>query len=553
MIFYFSSIFSPRVKTIVTVGAASLIVGIIASADWTPPPTPPPACPSTNPACNPPIHSGRQGQNKEGPLTLGAFGGPGGLLVLNGNVGIGTITPTAKLEVAGGSILISAPASVDARLEVGKPNTGNRNAYVDLHGDDTYDDFGLRLFRGNTGPNAVSQIRHRGTGDFNIMTQELASLKFWTDNKNRMTITSGGNVGIGTAEPGAKLDVAGSIKITGGSPGVGKVLTSDAVGLASWQTPTGGGGIGGSGTINQISKFTGPTTIGDSAITEVGGNVGIGTVNPYSRFTLVDSGADDTVWAKVGANVYRTHATAPTLSGISIGGSDSYAVGIAIENNGGNYTGIVLRKPNTDYGSLFRYANEINELGIISPGNVRINADGYVGPSPDVRIQDWHYNPDPANHPKRPGNVLLAINGGRVGIGTDSPQYQLELSTNSAAKPGGGSWTTASDARLKKNVMPVSGALDRMLQLHGVTFEWNEPEKQGNLTGTQMGMIAQEVEKIFPQWVGEDNNGYKNLTIRGFEALTVEAIRELKRENKALQEKNDLLEARIKALEDRIK
>jgi len=45
-----------------------------------------------------------------------------------------------------------------------------------------------------------------------------------------------GNVGIGTTGPGAKLEVAGQIKITGGSPGAGKVLTSsDASGLASWR------------------------------------------------------------------------------------------------------------------------------------------------------------------------------------------------------------------------------------------------------------------------------------------------------------------------------
>lgn len=49
----------------------------------------------------------------------------------------------------------------------------------------------------------------------------------------------GGNVGIGTAAPGAKLEVAGQVKITGGSPGLGKVLTSDAAGLATWETPSG--------------------------------------------------------------------------------------------------------------------------------------------------------------------------------------------------------------------------------------------------------------------------------------------------------------------------
>ena len=45
---------------------------------------------------------------------------------------------------------------------------------------------------------------------------------------------NGTNVGIGTAAPGAKLEVNGQVKITGGTPGLGKILVSDATGLASW-------------------------------------------------------------------------------------------------------------------------------------------------------------------------------------------------------------------------------------------------------------------------------------------------------------------------------
>ena len=51
-------------------------------------------------------------------------------------------------------------------------------------------------------------------------------------------ITGGGNVGIGTPTPTSKLEVNGQIKITGGTPGTGKVLTSDGTGLATWATPT---------------------------------------------------------------------------------------------------------------------------------------------------------------------------------------------------------------------------------------------------------------------------------------------------------------------------
>lgn len=55
---------------------------------------------------------------------------------------------------------------------------------------------------------------------------------------NALFAQYGGNVGIGTASPGAKLEVAGQVKITGGTPGAGKVLTSDADGLAVWANVT---------------------------------------------------------------------------------------------------------------------------------------------------------------------------------------------------------------------------------------------------------------------------------------------------------------------------
>ena len=52
----------------------------------------------------------------------------------------------------------------------------------------------------------------------------------------RMSIRDNGNVGIGTVNPSAKFEVAGSVKIADGTQGAGKLLTSDAAGNASWQT-----------------------------------------------------------------------------------------------------------------------------------------------------------------------------------------------------------------------------------------------------------------------------------------------------------------------------
>jgi len=130
---------------------------------------------------------------------------------------------------------------------------------------------------------------------------------------------------------------------------------------------------------------------------------------------------------------------------------------------------------------------------------------------------------------------FVVLSGGNVGIGTSSPVDKLEVAgdfrlAGAARKLGGGGWTTSSDVRLKREVVQLTDALGKLLQLTGVSFEWREPDKMGDLPGPQMGLVAQDVERVFPDWVSEDPEGYRELTVRGFEALVIEALRELKTE-----------------------
>jgi len=109
-----------------------------------------------------------------------------------------------------------------------------------------------------------------------------------------------------------------------------------------------------------------------------------------------------------------------------------------------------------------------------------------------------------------------------------------DLFVNGAAyKPGGGSWSNSSDERLKKNIQPLTGVLDKLLELRGVSYEYKDPDRIHELSGERIGMIAQQVEKVFPDWVSTGTDGYKRLTYRGFEALTVEALRQLRAEQDA--------------------
>jgi hypothetical protein len=176
-----------------------------------------------------------------------------------------------------------------------------------------------------------------------------------------------------------------------------------------------------------------------------------------------------------------------------------------------------------------------NEFNIYAEGGARIFAVGQTTPSVVV---------DPA---------------GNVGVGTATPAFMLEVN-GSAGKPGGGSWSVSSDERLKKNVLDLQGALETLLALRGVSYEYKDPEAIHELAGTRFGFIAQEVEQVIADWVEEGSDGYKRLAIRGFEALAVESLRELRAEKDQqiaalevegaeLRATNSALEARVRRLE----
>lgn len=125
-----------------------------------------------------------------------------------------------------------------------------------------------------------------------------------------------------------------------------------------------------------------------------------------------------------------------------------------------------------------------------------------------------------------------------------------------AFKPGGGAWSVSSDARLKQDITPLTGSLDRLLALRGVNFRYRDDAPKNLVaSGPQIGFIAQELEQVFPQWIG-DAEGYKTVGIKGFEALTVEALRDLKIESEArielVQKENAELRARLDAIELRL-
>jgi hypothetical protein len=154
------------------------------------------------------------------------------------------------------SLAVSPSAGTDTSfIEIGLNRTGNGNSYIDLIGDTTYSDFGLRIIRNNTGANTDSQIIHRGTGIFYITTQDAASLILRTTNTDRLTINSAGAATFtGTI---AATGLAGSLltSTVGTALGTAAAGTATVPARADHVHPTTGLGLT-TGTLAQFAATT---------------------------------------------------------------------------------------------------------------------------------------------------------------------------------------------------------------------------------------------------------------------------------------------------------
>ena len=119
----------------------------------------------------------------------------------------------------------------------------------------------------------------------------------------------------------------------------------------------------------------------------------------------------------------------------------------------------------------------------------------------------------------------MRINGDISGTALDSA---LEVEGDIIAFAS----TYSSDIALKENINPITNALDKLIQLGGYTFDWKNKKR-----GSSTGLIAQEVEKVLPDLV-KDQNGlhkHKTLNYNGIIGLLVESIKELKNEVESLK------------------
>jgi hypothetical protein len=92
----------------------------------------------------------------------------------------------------------------------------------------------------------------------------------------------------------------------------------------------------------------------------------------------------------------------------------------------------------------------------------------------------------------------------------------------------------SSDERLKDNITPISGSLDMLKQIGGYEYDWNGLSEN---EGHDIGVIAQEIEKVLPDLVVERKNGFKAVKYEKIVALLIETNKELLKRVEALEKK----------------
>jgi hypothetical protein len=227
---------------------------------------------------------------------------------------------------------------------------------------------------------------------------------------NAFTILKNGSVGVGTTTPSAKLEVAGQVKITGGVPGSGKVLTSDADGLASWQTvasfqlPYSGAATTSSSLFTLVNNGTG----GGVAVTVTGNNPAL--LGSTANGTAVQGGAGET-----GTGVYGSSNNG--VGGLFVTSGNGYAlqtIGKTVLGVTGAAAGKYLQSTDANGNAVWADAPAGGGSGWGLSGNSGITASNFIGTTTNADVIFKQNNVEGLR--VKTGGALLATGNESTGV-----------------------------------------------------------------------------------------------------------------------------------------
>mgnify|MGYP003313014710 CR=1 FL=1 len=445
------------------------------------------------------------------------------------NVGIGTTSPDAKFQVEGNVKVGSASGAswTDAKDDIG----------------------GLDVFVGS------------GSKAFQV----------WDDNDQtnaRFVVERAGNVGIGTTSPDCKLTVADS-----GSGGVNpSTISSNTV--ATFRRT---GGLSHSANISILAGTSGASNLnfGDRDNEDAGiigythdaggsdymaftvatsermrilanGNVGIGTTLPNGKLNISNGGANgleiDPTQSSGGVTLLQSYNRSGAAYTTLRTNAGSYEFQIADSTkmtilSGGN---VGIGETNPASNLVVRKDTAAGRGGEISIVNYAAGGTPGIGNEAALNfgLENSTYHGDAGNAQikaittaanNRSDMVFSTWNGAAFGA-----RVRISHDGNLTAIGDLVAYGSPSDKRLKENIKPIESALDKVSKLQGVTFDWKKSDSILDIK-EDIGFIAQDVQKVIPELVRENEDGMLSMRHQGIAPILLEAIKELKAEVEELK------------------
>ena len=456
---------------------------------------------------------------------LGTSASGSSLQVLdNGNIGVGNASPPSALTVTGANSSYAAP-----QLLITATDTTER----------------LRLGVNDTGT---------GTG----------FIQAWKEGSGSQNLTlnsEGGNVGIGVASPLAKLHVNGTASFRTGTASDGYLSitpgTPSTAGYLSWYKPGGlrQGALGGEGkNVKLLLENSADFTV-------LGGNVGIGVTGPGNPLTIQKTlGSNDANNSQHNLQLQIQNGIGAKSLGIGVLDDGTSVLQAKEVNKGDGYANILINpvagnvgignsnpayklhvsgtaavSSNLTVGQYLTVGDRVSTKSITATGAVSFQDTLAVSGKVAIRTTNTSQ-----------GDLSVGT-GGFVSVGSRNnaagfarmryenagriylEAYNTNLNNGQwrgFSMDGNNDLDWSSDRRLKKNIVDAEPMLDRLMQLPFRRYQYKSSTNPNERP--EFGVIAQEVEPLFPDLVGQGEDGIMTVGYTSFATIACKTIQELK-------------------------
>ena len=345
-----------------------------------------------------------------------------------------------------------------------------------------------------------------------IICNDDGSVELYHNNSKKLETTSTGITITGSID--GSIDNADNINIDGKNDNVNYQVTFSTAGNTGYNRQFIDSG--------SASQFTyNPSTNTLSAGTFNGSGASLTNI-PNSATTATNANNPNTIVARNGSGNF----SAGTITAALEGNADS-ATNVRVDTSSSNTAfEVVFSDGNSsserlriDSGNNFSYNPSTNELNV--PG--KVDCPEFEGTA-DVA------NQIAASQTNAAGTQYLLFTASS-GTGNKTVRIDTGLTYNADTNV----LIVGSDERWKDNIQTIENPLEKVQQLRGVTYEWKD---SGDRT---YGLIAQEVEKVLPELVNTDEDGYKGVGYQNMVSVLIEAVKEQQTQIDALKAKVDEL------------